>query len=146
MKHQFFDYQHDEIADIRAFIRQNIQNIDVVIPRLLFALGFRSNLYGVIYLREAIAYCFTLPLFPKVSFCKDVYPAVARKLGTTASRVERDVRTALQRCYESGSMYKLNKICNSEAISSKYPPTTSEFVMQVVYWLKIELSAQALSC
>lgn len=146
MKHQFFDYQHDEIANIRAFIRQNILNIDVVIPRLLFSLGFKPNLCGAIYLREAIAYCFALPIYCKVSFCKDVYPTIASKLDTTASRVERDIRTALQRCYECGGMFKLNMICNSDVISLQYPPTTSEFVMQVVRWLQIELSVHAVSC
>ena len=143
MKHQFFDYHNDEITDIRTFIRQNILNIDVITPRLLFVMGFKPNLCGTTYLREAIAYCFALPIYPKVSFCKEVYPAVAHKHNTTASRVERNIRTALQHCYDSGSIFKLNLICNSEVISLQYPPTTSEFVMQVVRWLQIELSVNA---
>lgn len=115
---------------------QNKQNIELIISRLMLTIGFNPHLFGAVYLREAIFYCVCSQTDGKVSFSKEVYPYIASTHKSTPQRVERNIRTAIQSCYDSKSMLKFNQICGYDIISQQYPPTISEFVMKTVEWIK----------
>ena len=55
--------------------------------------GFRPSLSGFRYAYECIAYCLNKPTVPLITV--DVYPAVAKKLATSPSKVERAIRHCL---------------------------------------------------
>ena len=112
------------------------QNIELIISRLMLTIGFNPHLFGAVYLREAIVYCVGLKTDGKVSFSGEVYPHIASNHKSTPQRVERNIRTAIQSCYDSKSMFKFNQICGYDIISPQYPPTNSEFVMKTVEWIK----------
>lgn len=125
----------EQIADFRLFISENRQNVELITSRLMLATGFKPHLCGSIYLREAIQYCYKLPSDGKICFSGKVYPYIAQKINSVARNVDRDIRTSIQACYESGKMFAFNDICGYEVISLQYPPTNSEFIMKVVSWL-----------
>lgn len=141
MEQRLVNFSREEVVNFRNFIDKNHENTEIIVSRLLLVLGFRPNLRGVMYLRDVILRCYQLPVFAKFSFSNDIYPATATLFGTSARNIERDIRTAVQACYNEGGLLKLNRICGSEVISQHYPPTNSEFVMQSVAWLRIELDA-----
>lgn len=141
MEQRFVNFSREDMANFRNFIDRNHENTEIIVSRLLLVLGFRPNLRGVTYLRDVIMRCFELPTFTKFSFSNDIYPVTATLFGTSARNVERDIRTAVQVCYNDGGMFKLNRICGSDVISQHYPPTNSEFIMKSVAWLRIELDA-----
>ena len=55
---------------------------------------FRPHNYGFRYSYEAIEYCLKKGYVPTIT--KEVYPYVAKKLGTTTSRIERAIRHELE--------------------------------------------------
>ncbi len=135
MDMRFLNLSREQIDTFRNFIFEKQQDIDVTISRLLLVLGFKPQLYGTVYLHEAIIYCYLSPL-TKISFSKAAYPYVAQKLGAKPRSVERNIRTALNDCYNSGSLFKLNYICGCDIISTRYVCTNSEFIMKTVAWNK----------
>lgn len=141
MAQRILDFSREEAASFRDFITKNHNNIELIVSRLLLVLGFRPNLCGVKYLRDAIIHCFHRPKFSKVSFSGDIYPVIAKDFNANSRNIERDIRTAVQSCYYDGGMFRLNRICSYEAISEYYPPTISEFVMRSVEWLQTELDS-----
>ena len=64
------------------------------IVNYLFEKKFRPHNYGFRYSYEAIEYCLKKGCVPPIT--REVYPYVAKKLGTTASRVERAIRHELE--------------------------------------------------
>lgn len=133
----------EQIVNFRRFIVQNLQNIDLITSRLLLEVGFKMHLCGANYLREAIKYCYNAPQNARLSFNGKVYPYIAKQVDSTARNVDRDIRTVIQRCYESGRMFLLNDLCGYEMISPQYPPTNTEFVIDIVCWLKTYEASKA---
>ena len=131
----------DQAEDLRNSILNKHNNLDMAITRLLLLLGLKPHLFGTVYLRVAVKHCCTMnSSIAKINFGNDVYPFVANKCKTIPRRVERDIRTAIQCCYNNGGMERLNGIVGYELISSKYPPTNSEFIMGITSWLRLELA------
>jgi len=135
MDMRFLNLSREQIDSFRNFIFEKQQDIDVTIARLLLVLGFKPQLYGTVYLQEAIICCYLSPL-TKISFSKAAYPYVAKKFGTNSRAVERNIRTALNDCYNSGSIFKLNYISGCDIISARYTCTNCEFIMKTVAWIK----------
>ena len=132
--HSYFS--GEQIVEFRRFIAENRHNIDLITSRLMFTMGFKQNLCGAICLRAAINFCYGLPEDKKVNFDKTVYPHLAEKLGFNAHNIERNIRTAIQNCYQNGSMFILNSICGWDMISKQYPPTNSEFIVNIISWIR----------
>lgn len=85
---------------------------------------------------EAIEYCYRLPTDAKISFSGQVYPYIAQKFDTAERNVDRDIRFVLQNSYNNDRIFVINQLCGYELISHQYPPTTTEFVINVAAWLK----------
>lgn len=125
-----------QIDEYRNFIFHDDSNYNLIVSRLLSVLGFKPSLCGTGFVREAIKFCCEQPLTTKFRFSSDVYPVVAEVCGVSSDCVERDIRTALHNCYNSGGMLKFNSICGYEIVSAVYPPTNVDFVTQTVTWIK----------
>lgn len=115
---------------------QNKQNIDLIVSRLMLTAGFNPQLSGVIYLREAIDYCVCCQNNCKASLSGEVYPLIAKSHASTTQRVERNIRTALQKCYNDGTLFNLNDLCGYDLISRRYPPTNGEFIAKTSEYIK----------
>ena len=126
----------EQIVGFRQFIAENRQNIELITSRLMLAMGFKLCLSGCIYLHEAIIYCYSLPQNTKVNFKRTVYPYLEQKLNASAHNIERNIRNAIQNCYSNGTMIAFNDICGYEMISKQYPPTISEFVINIISWMR----------
>lgn len=89
--------------------------------RLLFSMGIMSNLSGYRYLLEAIA----LAQNGATAVTKEIYPAVARKFSTKSTLVERSIRHAVSKAWDSGR------------IDLPKRPTNSQFIAYVVEMLRL---------
>lgn len=123
------------------FIANHKDNIDAIVAQLTMTLGFKSKLYGARYIREAISFYYTMPEHTRGCLSDAVYPNVAKHFNTTASRVEKDIRTAISDTYVSGTLFRFNELVGVEFVSSLYSPTNSEFIACVVTWLQITVGA-----
>lgn len=133
--------QHDYI--FKLVVGDGIENIDVAIQRLFFALGFKSKLLGTTYLKEAIKLWHDLPNTRRVVLTSDIYPPIATKLHSTSDRVERAIRNAIIDCNVNGRLILFNDLVQSEVVSLKYAPTNGEFLSSVVSWLNIQCRERA---
>lgn len=68
---------------------------------------------------------------------KRLYPAVAKQLNTTASRVERAIRHAVETGWCRGNMDFQDDLFGYSIDSNKGKPTNGEFIATVVEWLEI---------
>ena len=72
---------------------------------------------------------------------KILYPEVARKFGTTASRVERAIRHAIEVAWDRGDLDTLQKYFGFTVSNSKGKPTNSEFIALISDRLRLEMKA-----
>lgn len=101
----------------------------------LIELGVASNLLGFLYLVQG---CLILD---KERFCpvtKVVYPEIAKINHTTASRVERAMRHAVEVCWNRGNIELLNDIFGYTVSVTKGKPTNSEFMSMLVLRIQQE--------
>ena len=65
------------------------------------------------------------------SVTKQLYPTVAKKFSTTASRVERAVRHAIEVAWDRGDVDVLNSYFGYTIHNSRGKPTNSEFIAMI---------------
>lgn len=135
----------EQIDSFRNFVAQNLQNIELITPRLMLEVGFKLHLCGATYLQEAINYYYSLPPKSRINFNGQIYPHIAEKFDSVARNVDRDIRTAIKRCYESGRLFALNELFGCEIVSRQYMPTNTEFVVNVARWIKTYKSSQTIN-
>ena len=128
-----FNKQTDNFS---GFAMKNFKNIDLVTSRLMLAMGFKLSLLGTTYLREAIVYRYDYSLDCKISLSKQILSHIAQKYNVSINSIDRDMRTALIKCYNDGTMFALNDILGCGVISKQYAPTISEFIMIFVTYFK----------
>ena len=67
-----------------------------------------------------------------------LYPAVAKKFGTTSSRVERAIRHAIEVAWDRGDLETLQKYFGYTVSNAKGKPTNSEFIALIADRLVLE--------
>ncbi|MEH6949296.1 sporulation transcription factor Spo0A, partial [Bacillus sp. JJ634] len=91
------------------------KNLDASITSIIHEIGVPAHIKGYLYLREAIAMVYNdIELLGSIT--KVLYPDIAKKYNTTASRVERAIRHAIEVAWSRG---------NIESISSLFGYTVS---------------------
>ena len=101
--------------------------VDKRIMEIFLSIGISAHLQGYQYLKEAIKLVMQEPECIN-SVTKTMYPRIAEKCDTTACRVERGIRHALETSFAKGKMIKLNGILGLEVLSEGEKPTNSEFI------------------
>jgi len=69
---------------------------------------------------------------------KLLYPAIAEKTGSTKSKVERAIRTAVEKTWEMGNWSKLMEVFGNSYSSKKGKTTNSEFISGIVKYLSYQ--------
>ena len=73
---------------------------------------------------------------------KVLYPEVAKRFGTTASRVERAIRHAIEVAWDRGDLETLQKYFGYTVSNAKGKPTNSEFIAMIADRLVLEQKTQ----
>lgn len=116
------------------YIRQNLED-DVT--QLLHEIGIPAHIKGYQYLRDAI----TISVEEKemlVSVTKVLYPTIAKKHGTTSSRVERAIRHAIEVAWSRGQLEMIHEIFGYTVNSGKGKPTNSEFIALITDKIRLD--------
>ncbi len=110
------------------------------VTRLLRSVGVPPNVRGYRYLREAILRVIEDPdLMEAVT--KELYPAVGSRFNTTAARVERAMRHAIESAHDRGSGDLLGTRFGYAVDSSRGKPTNSEFIALIADLVSTDLDA-----
>ena len=103
---------------------------------MIHELGVPAHIKGYQYLREAIMMAVE-DIDMLGSITKILYPTIAKKYQTTASRVERAIRHAIEVAWSRGKMETLDALFGYTINTGKGKPTNSEFIALIAdkIWL-----------
>ena len=74
---------------------------------------------------------------------KILYPSVAKKFATTASRVERAIRHAIEVAWDRGDLETLQKYFGYTVSNTKGKPTNSEFIAMIADRISLDMEKAA---
>ena len=118
----------------RSFADSN--TLEVNITNIMHEIGVPAHIKGYIYLREAIQLVVhDVELLSAVT--KELYPMVAKEHNTTASRVERAIRHAIEVSSTRGQVDTINKLFGYTINTNKGKPTNSEFIAIIADKLRL---------
>lgn len=97
---------------------------------MIHEIGVPAHIKGYQYLREAIILTINdMEIINAVT--KVLYPEVAKRFGTTPSRVERAIRHAIEVAWDRGDVEVLQKFFGYTVSNIKGKPTNSEFIAMI---------------
>ena len=112
------------------------KNMDVEVTRIIHQMGVPAHIKGYQYLRDAILFVIDeVSLLGAVT--KELYPMIAEKYGTTASRVEREIRHAIELAWDRGNVEMMTKFFGYTINIERGKPTNSEFIAMVADKLRM---------
>jgi len=117
------------------------QSLESVVTSIIHEIGVPAHIKGYQYLREAII--MTVEDMDVINaVTKVLYPEVSKKFGTTASRVERAIRHAIEVAWDRGDLETLQKYFGYTVSNAKGKPTNSEFIAMIADRLQLQRKQQ----
>lgn len=112
-------------------------DLETEITSIIHEIGVPAHIKGYMYLREAITMVVNdMELLSAVT--KELYPSIAKKYNTTASRVERAIRHAIEVAWGRGQIEAINKLFGYTVHTEKGKPTNSEFIAIIADKLRLK--------
>ncbi len=112
--------------------------LELMITEIIHQIGVPAHIKGYHYLREAIILSVKNSEIVN-SVTKLLYPTVAKTYGTTASRVERAIRHAIEVAWDRGDLDVLNSYFGYTIQNDRGKPTNSEFIAMISDKLRLKL-------
>ena len=117
--------------------KQKPMDLEAEITNIIHEIGVPAHIKGYMYLREAITMVVNdMELLSAIT--KELYPSIAKKYNTTASRVERAIRHAIEVAWGRGQIEAINKLFGYTIHNDKGKPTNSEFIAMVADKLRLK--------
>lgn len=114
--------------------------VESMVTHIIHQVGVPAHIKGYQYLRDAIMMCiFDGEYINAVT--KMLYPDIAKKRATTASRVERAIRHAIEVAWDRGDVDVLNSYFGFTIHSGRGKPTNSEFIAMMADQLRLQIRA-----
>jgi two-component system, response regulator, stage 0 sporulation protein A len=127
-------------SSIRNHGEPKVKNLDANITSIIHEIGVPAHIKGYLYLREAISMVYNdIELLGSIT--KVLYPDIAKKFNTTASRVERAIRHAIEVAWSRGNIDSISSLFGYTVSMTKAKPTNSEFIAMVADKLRLEHKA-----
>ena len=112
-------------------------NLENTVTSIIHEVGVPAHIKGYQYLREAILIAVAdMDVINAVT--KVLYPEVAKRFNTTASRVERAIRHAIEVAWDRGDLETLQKYFGYTVSNVKGKPTNSEFIAMIADRLQLQ--------
>lgn len=113
-------------------------DLEIIISDIMRQIGVPAHIKGYQYLRESIVLSIKDPdLMHAVT--KVLYPTVAKNNKTTASRVERAIRHAIEVAWDRGDVDVLSSYFGYTIQNSRGKPTNSEFIAMISDKLRLKM-------
>ena len=111
--------------------------LEAQVTAIIHEVGVPAHIKGYQYLREAIIIAVKdMDVINAVT--KVLYPEVAKRFGTTASRVERAIRHAIEVAWDRGDLETLQKYFGYTVSNAKGKPTNSEFIAMIADRIRLQ--------
>ncbi len=113
---------------------------DEQITNLFLTIGIPAHIKGYQYLREAVSMVLeNHDIINRIT--KELYPGIARKFATSASKVERAMRHAIEVAWNRGRLDSINKMYGYNVFSPDDKPTNGEFIALVADKVRLPKTA-----
>lgn len=113
-----------------------LDDLEVQVTRVIQQMGVPAHVKGYQYLRDAIIMV-TEEVNLLGAVTKELYPLIAEKYNTTASRVERAIRHAIELAWDRGNIEVITRFFGYTISMERGKPTNSEFIAMVADRLRI---------
>jgi two-component system response regulator (stage 0 sporulation protein A) len=117
--------------------KKRTTSLDEKISNIFITIGIPPHIKGYTYLREGIKMAVEDPaIINRVT--KELYPKIGEKYSTSASKVERAIRHAIEVAWNRGRTDEISSIFGARVYIGKERPTNSEFIALVADKLILE--------
>ena len=100
---------------------------DERVANLFLSIGIPAHIKGYQYLREAVRMVIDdHDVINRIT--KELYPGIARRYGTSSSKVERAMRHAIEVAWNRGRLDATNQMLGVNLFSERDKPTNGEFI------------------
>lgn len=111
--------------------------IEIEISKMLHSLGIPSHIRGYQYIRESVYMMYENPDMIG-GITKSIYPEIAIRFDTTASRVERAIRHAIEVSWSRGDYELMEELFGHSVDYDRSKPTNSEFIATLADSLRLK--------
>ncbi len=113
------------------------RSVDDRLSNIFLSLGIPAHIKGYQFLREAVKLVLDNPdSINRIT--KELYPTIARRFGTSASKVERATRHAIEVGWSRGRVESLNRAFGCRVATPEDKPTNGEFIALIADKLSLE--------
>lgn len=123
--------------EIRRKERRRNGSIDERISNIFITVGIPPHIKGYVYLREGVKMAINSPGIIN-NITKQLYPMVGEKYDTSASKVERAIRHAIEVAWNRGRIENINSIFGVRAYVGSEKPTNGEFIALIADKMLLE--------
>ena len=119
---------------------RRVQTLDERLGSLFLTIGIPAHIKGYQFLRQAVKMVVEDP--DRINrITKELYPGIARHFGTSASKVERAIRHAIEVAWNRGRIETLNTAFGCKVCTPEDKPTNGEFIAMIADKLAMERCA-----
>jgi two-component system response regulator (stage 0 sporulation protein A) len=126
--------------DCSTLSRSDLNQVKEQLVRYFEQMGVPPHYKGYRYLLEAVCLAYSDPSWLN-GITKRLYPAVARRFGTSGSQVERAMRHAIEVTWEKGNLEQLNYLFPYEVDAERGKPTNSSFIAKMADIIALDLDS-----
>lgn len=106
---------------------RKVNRLDERISKIFISVGIPPHIKGYQYLREGVKMAVENPDVIN-NITKKLYPKIGEKFSTTASKVERAIRHAIEVAWNRGRIESINAMLGIRAYIGNEKPTNGEFI------------------
>jgi len=117
--------------------KRNGVSLEIIVTGIIHEIGVPAHIKGYQYLRDSIMMA-VQDMDILNSITKQLYPAIALRNHTTASRVERAIRHAIEVAWSRGKMDTIDNLFGYTVNAGKGKPTNSEFIALIADKIRLE--------
>ena len=115
-----------------------VSSLDEKISKIFINVGIPPHIKGYAFLREGVKMTVGNPSVIN-HITKKLYPMIGEKYETTASKVERAIRHAIEVAWNRGRIESINGILGVRAYVGSEKPTNGEFIALVADKMMLEM-------
>ena len=137
IKEEFVSKDKSIVSNVATIQKPKNKQLDERITNIFITVGIPAHIKGYQFLREAIKMAIDSPEIIN-SITKKLYPLIADKFETSASKVERAIRHAIEVAWNRGKIENINNLFGIRVYGNNEKPTNGEFIALVADKMLIE--------
>ena len=127
----------EEIKESVNGIEKRKNTLDEKISKIFISVGIPPHIKGYYYLREGVKMAVECPEIIN-NITKKLYPKIGEKYQTSASKVERAIRHAIEVAWNRGRIETINSLLGIRAYVGNEKPTNGEFIALIADKMLLE--------